>query len=181
MWEVVGRPLVAAFNYAFSDPRRRLSDRQRMGLITLIYKGGGKPRADPASYRPITLLNTDLKIIAKVMVLRLGPAMESIIDSTQTAFVPGRDIADNVLLHLEEIDYVQEQPGQQGCILFLDFEKAYDRLDRDWLFFFWSECVTRDGVTQQTTTPQKVRQEGRRNLANVALRGAAARAPTARS
>ena len=38
--------------------------------------------------------------------------------------------------HLEEIDYLQEvgvQQGQQGCILFLDFEKAYDRLDRDWL------------------------------------------------
>jgi hypothetical protein len=26
------------------------------------------------------------------------------------------------------------QQGQQGCILFLDFEKAYDRLDREWLF-----------------------------------------------
>ena len=133
MWEVVGQPLVAAFNYAFSDPQRRLSERQRLGLIILIYKGGGKPRADPASYRPITLLNTDLKIVAKVMVLRFGPALESVIDSTQTAFVPGRDIADNVLLHLEEVDYVQGEQGQQGCILFLDFEKAYDRLDRDWV------------------------------------------------
>src|SRR5512147_2150277 len=59
--------------------------------------------------------------------------MCSIIDSTQTAFVPGRDIADNVLLHLEEVDYVQES-GEEGCVVFLDFEKAYDRLDRDWLF-----------------------------------------------
>jgi hypothetical protein len=134
MWEVVGQPLVDAFNYVFSDPQRRLTERQRLGLIILIYKGGGRPRADPASYRPITLLNADLKIVAKVMVLRFGPAMDTVIDSTQTAFVPGRDIADNVLLHLEEIDYVQEQQGQQGCILFLDFEKAYDRLDRDWLF-----------------------------------------------
>jgi len=36
------------------------------------------------------------------MVLRFGPAMDSAIDSTQTAFIPGRDIADDVLLHLEE-------------------------------------------------------------------------------
>jgi exonuclease III len=137
MWDVVGDPLVAAFNYSFAQPELRLSQEQRLGLITLIYKGGGKPRADPASYRPITLLNCDLKIVAKVLVQRFGPAMEGIIDSTQTAFVPGRDIADNVLLHLEEIDYLQEvgmQQGQQGCILFLDFEKAYDRLDREWLF-----------------------------------------------
>ena len=48
------------------------------------------------------------------MVLRFGPAMDSVIDSTQTAFVPGRDIADNVLLHLEEIDYVQETAGAAG-------------------------------------------------------------------
>ncbi len=136
MWEVVGEPLVAAFNYSFQQPELRLSETQRLGLITLIYKGGGKPRANPASYRPITLLNGDLKIVAKVMVHRFGPACASLIDETQTAFVPGRDIADNVLHHLEEIDYLQEvgvQQGQQGCILFLDFEKAYDRLDRDWL------------------------------------------------
>jgi hypothetical protein len=52
--------------------------------------------------------------------------------STQTAFVPGRDIADNVLHHLEEIDFLQEVQ-QPGCIVFLDFEKAYDRLNRGWL------------------------------------------------
>jgi hypothetical protein len=81
------------------------------------------------------LLNCDLKIVAKVLARRIGPALESIIDGTQTAFMPGRDIADNVLLHLEEIDYLHEAgQQQQGCILFLDFEKAYDRLDRDWLF-----------------------------------------------
>ena len=136
MWQVVGAPLVAAFNYSFQQPDLRLSEQQRLGLITLIYKGGGKPRADPASYRPITLLNCDLKIVASTLVQRFGGVLDSVIDSTQTAFVPGRDIADNVLLHLEEIDYLQEvgvQQGQQGCILFLDFEKAYDRLDRDWL------------------------------------------------
>ena len=72
MWEVVGVPLVAAFNYCFQPAAPRLSERQRLGLITLIYKGGGKPRADPASYRPITLLNCDLKIVAKVLVRGSG-------------------------------------------------------------------------------------------------------------
>jgi hypothetical protein len=49
MWEVVGQVMVAAFNFAFAQPQLRLSERQRLGLITLIYKGGGKLRADPAS------------------------------------------------------------------------------------------------------------------------------------
>jgi hypothetical protein len=71
--------------------------------------------------------------LAKVVVLRVGPVLDSIIDGGQTAFVPRRDIADNVLLHLEEIHYLQAEQ-QPGCIAFLDFEKAYDRLDRGWLF-----------------------------------------------
>jgi hypothetical protein len=119
MWEVVGQVMVAAFNFAFAQPQLRLSERQRLGLITLIYKGGGKLRADPASYRPITLLNCDLKIIAKALVRRFGPAMQHVIDPTQTAFVPGRDIADNVLLHLEEVEYLQEGGRTAGVHPFL--------------------------------------------------------------
>jgi hypothetical protein len=149
MWDLVVKPMVAAFNHSYSQQQPQLSAQQRLGLILLIYKGGDKSRSDPASYRPITLLNCDLKIVAKLLVLRFGPALHEVIDQTQTAFVPGRDIADNVLLHLEEVDYLQEsfmlqqqatssshQPLQQhsGCIVFLDFEKAYDRLDRGWLF-----------------------------------------------
>ena len=134
-WAEVGDWLVAAFNTPYLDNTQQqpqLSDSQRMGLIALVYKGGGQPRADPNSYRPITLLNCDLKIIAKVQVLRLGSVLPSVIDTTQTAFVPGRQIADNVLCHLEEIDYLQQQQ-QPGIIMFLDFAKAYDRLNRTWL------------------------------------------------
>ncbi len=144
-WPLIGPLFVAACNYLFAQEGAQLSPQQRLGLITLLFKGGGKPREQAASYRPITLLNCDVKILAKVVVLRVGPVLDSIIDCTQTAFVPGRDIADNVLLHLEEIDYLQEQQ-QPGCITFLDFEKAYDRLDRDWLFMCMSAMQFPAGI-----------------------------------
>ena len=67
------------------------------------------------------------------MVMRLTPAADTVVDHTQTAFLPGRWIGDNILHHLEEIDYCQEL-RQPACVLFLDFEKAYDRLDRGWLY-----------------------------------------------
>jgi hypothetical protein len=131
-WEQLGPAFVAACNFLFSQEEALLSPQQRLGLITLLFKGGGKPREQAASYRPITLLNCDVKILAKLVAQRMGPVLGSVIDSTQTAFVLGRDIGDNVMLHLEEIDYLRTAQ-QPGCILFLDFEKAYDRLDRDWL------------------------------------------------
>ncbi|KAF8072703.1 Transposon TX1 [Scenedesmus sp. PABB004] len=148
LWEVLGEPLVQAFNYHYLNQAAgapQLAATQRLGLITLIHKGG-QPREAVSSYRPITLLNTDTKIAAKAIVQRLAPALGSIVDCTQTAFVPGRDIADNVLMHLEAIDHARETRAP-GCLLFLDFAKAYDRLDRGWLF----RCLARMGLPDATT------------------------------
>ena len=106
---------------------------QRSGVIQLIHKGGGKLLDDVNhGYRPITLLNCDYKLVARVLVQRLTPAAEAVVDPGQTAFLPSRWIGDNVLQHLEEIDYCSAEQ-QPGCVLFLDFEKAYDRMDRGWL------------------------------------------------
>ncbi|KAL3153592.1 hypothetical protein ABBQ38_011580 [Trebouxia sp. C0009 RCD-2024] len=50
---------------------------------------------------------------------------------------------DNVLCHLEEVEYLQ-QSGQPGCIVFLDFSKAYDRLSRSWV----QKCMSSMGFGQ---------------------------------
>jgi len=108
-WPQLGEHLVSAFNEPFlsQDPSPSLTATARTGLIVLLHKGGGKPREDPDSYRPITLLNTDVKLVAKVLAQRLGAPLDGVLDSTQTAFVPGRWIGDNALFHLEELDYVE--------------------------------------------------------------------------
>lgn len=142
-WGVLAGPLVECFNEAFADdgdlgPQLTLS--QRSGVIALIHKGGGKPKDQVAAHRPITLLNCDYKLVARVLVHRLVPAAEAVVDPGQTAFLPGRWIGDNILHHLELVDYCQAE-AVPGCILFLDFEKAYDRLDRGWLF----QCMERQG------------------------------------
>jgi hypothetical protein len=115
-------PMIAAFNEPFlsADTSPQLSEGSQTGLVVLIYKEGGKPRDDPDSYRPITLLNCDVKLVAKVMVLRMGNALDTVIDGTQTAFVPGRWIGDNVLFHLEELEYVQATQAA-ACIVGLDY------------------------------------------------------------
>ena len=104
-------------------------------------KKNKKNRDDPDRYRPITLLNCDVKLVAKVMVLRMGNALDTVIDGTQTAFVPGRWIGDNVLFHLEELEYVQATQAA-ACIVGLDYNKAYDRVHRGWL----DRCMEALGV-----------------------------------
>ena len=130
-WGVLGVELAAVFNEAFlSDSTVALSPSQRSGSIVLIHKKGDKTTLD--NYRPITLLNADYKILAKLLATRMGPPLARTLDITQTAFLPDRWIGDNILCHLEEIDYL-EAAMEPGCIVFLDFNKAYDRMDRGWL------------------------------------------------
>lgn len=133
-WEEVKGPVVAAFNEAFlSDaPQSRLHASALLGVIVLLYKQGGKPRDDPDSYRPITLLNCDVKLVAKVMARRFGLPLDSVIDGTQTAFVPGRCIGDNILCHLETVEYFTVA-NASACLVGIDFAKAYDRVHREWL------------------------------------------------
>ena len=132
-WGVLGGHLTAVFNEAFlQEGEARLPPSMLMGVVTLVYKGAkAGPRTRTASYRPITLLNCDYKILAQALTMRLAPPLRSVIDPTQTAFIPGRWIGDNVLMHLEEIDYL-ERTQHSGVIVFIDFEKAYDKISREW-------------------------------------------------
>ena len=136
LWDELGQPLCDAFNEALQASSQSdspsLTDRQRSGCIVLIPKPGQPDRSQLGSYRPITLFNADVRIASKALALRFAAPLATVIDATQTAFVPGRWIGDNILLHLEEVDYLGAVQ-QPGAIALLDFAKAFDRLDRQWL------------------------------------------------
>jgi len=132
-WDLVGEPLVAALQEAFASPEDAgLPASMLAGTITLLYKGKGLPRDQPSSYRPITLINADMKLANRALTLRWGVAVGRVVDETQTASIPGRWIGDNVLAHQEEIDFC-EQAQVPGVIMFLDSAKAFDRVDISWL------------------------------------------------
>ncbi|XP_073138644.1 uncharacterized protein [Henckelia pumila] len=69
------------------------------------------------------------------LALLLRPLMSQIIDETQSAFVPGRLITDNIILGFEKIHWIRtRKTGKQGYVaLKLDMSKAYDRVE--WSFF----------------------------------------------
>jgi hypothetical protein len=83
------------------------------------------------NYRPISLLNTSYKIVAKVYANRMKPLLHHWILPSQTGFVPNRCILDNIFLAFETIAWTRESQ-QDLSMLLLDFEKAYDRVN--WTF-----------------------------------------------
>ena len=78
------------------------------------------------------LLNTDTKLLAEALVDRWGTQFCSVVGGIQTAFLPGLWIWDNILALLEEVKFLKAA-REPGCITFLEFLRAYDRLTRHWL------------------------------------------------
>ena len=93
---------------------------------------------DPLSldnYRPITLLNIDTKIIAYTLAQRIKPLLHKIINSDQNGYIKNRYIGFNIRQIQDIIDYA-DKFNVEGPILFLDFSKAFDSLE--WEFMYLS-------------------------------------------
>lgn len=101
-----------------------------------------KPGRDPlhiSNYRPLSLLNTDYKILSKLLAIRLNQFIPSLVHSDQCGFVPGRSTALNIR-RLHQILLNVTDPGiLEGCIS-LDLRQAFDSLRWDYMFSALRRC-----------------------------------------
>ena len=118
--------------YHYSFEQGFMSSSQRNGITTLLPKKDKDPLL-VKNYRPISLLNTDYKIIAKVMAKRLNSCLHQIIHDDQTGFMKGRNIGSNIRTIIDVIEYCDANQIP-GSIILLDIEKAFDSVGHDYLF-----------------------------------------------
>lgn len=111
-----------------------------LGLTTLIPKA--KPRLIIYyNWCLIYLLNDDYKIFALILPKRLKKVLDLIIEETQSGFMLGRHIMNNIRLVLAILNY-QEMSEDDGFILFLDFYKACDTVEHQFLLQLLKEiCI----------------------------------------
>ena len=104
----------------------------RRGIISLL----SKPNKDSRyvkNKRPLTLQNSDCKIIAKALDNRLRTYLPEIIDPAQTGFLKGRNIACNLRKSIDLIEYTKNS-NTPAMILSVDMEKCFDKIDYTAIF-----------------------------------------------
>ena len=109
-----------------------LTELQQLSIITLLQKPG-KDICLHSNWRPISLLNVDHKIAAKVIANRIRPVLQSIINSSQTGFIIRRYIGENIRLIFELLDTTDEN-NIPGLLFFSDFEKAFDSVNHEFMY-----------------------------------------------
>ena len=128
-WPDICHDLLASYNFA--SQHDMLSISQRRGIISLIPKKS-KDKTILENLRPISLLNVDYKILTKVIAKRIEKVLPTLIHPDQTGYVKGRYIGENVRLIYDLIHYT-DKLNQKGITIFLDFKKASDSIEWNYL------------------------------------------------
>lgn len=103
--------------------------------VILIHKSPKDPKLC-ASYRPIALLNNDLKILTILLTNRLDPLLPLIIDADQTGFMAHKSTDINLSRLFMNIQANHKKQGSR-FIASLDIEKALDTVE--WPFLWENE------------------------------------------
>ena len=127
-WNEIKHELIDCYNYSLEIGE--LSNSQKQAIISLLDKG--KDRLYIKNWRPISLLNVDYKIMTKSLANRVKKILPKLIHYNQCGFVEKRYMGDAVRTLLDIIELCKKK-DKMSLLLMLDFEKAYDSIERDFL------------------------------------------------
>lgn len=124
-WPQLGPLLTQVINFVLDGGFTPSS--YKCGRIVLVPKDPSLDRGLPQSWRPITLLNVDYKILASLVATRFREVLPYIISPYQTCSVLGRSIFSSLSMIRDLLAYINAR-SQSGAVVSLDQAKAFDRV-----------------------------------------------------
>ena len=85
------------------------------------------------NWRPISLINLDIKIASKALAFRMKKVLPSVIHCDQTAYVKGRYVGESVRL-IDDLLKFAEEENLDEILFAVDIEKTSDSVDHNFIF-----------------------------------------------
>ena len=129
-WTRIWKPLLDALQEGIDAGE--MSTSQKQSVIRLIPKKD-KDKLFLKNWRPLNLINCDTKFYTKWVANKIIPSLPNIIHSNQVAYVKGRFIGEGIKTIEGVIHFIRENK-LDGYILAIDFEKAFDSIEWEFLW-----------------------------------------------
>jgi hypothetical protein len=139
LWDIIGPLIAEAWKYSIETGELAISHKR--SILRLIPKAG-KDQRELKNWRPITLSNCDHKLITKTYNTRILNAIKDHISSTQTAYLRGRNISDNLRLVNALIGSARVNVNINATVIALDAQKAFDSVNHEYIV----KTLTRVGL-----------------------------------
>jgi hypothetical protein len=128
-WEAIKDDLLIIMNQMYMDGT--ILESQKHGIIVCVPKTH-KPTS-PEDYRPLTLMNADLKLLSRIIANRLRPWLNDLLHPSQYCGVHSNNILGALVAIWETIAHA-ELTNTPTCILSLDFKQAFDNIAHSYLY-----------------------------------------------
>jgi hypothetical protein len=130
LWDVMGPLILESWKYSLTIGELPYSHRN--SILRLIPKAG-KNIKELKNWRPITLSNCDHKLITKTYNNRLLCSIKDHIINTQTAYLKGRNISDNLRLLNALTKAAEFNSDIDATVIALDAQKAFDSVNHHYI------------------------------------------------
>ena len=128
-WEYIKGPYLDMINECWNLEKLPIS--MKTAIISLIHKSSKRDNLN--NYRPISLMNTDYKIVAFVFASRMQKVICKIVDPDQCAYIKKRYIGCNIRNLIDIYEYCEAE-NEEGALLNIDYAKAFDSVEHDFIF-----------------------------------------------
>lgn len=148
-WPLLKHDLLLLFQELFAQTDQNLDIAQ--GIIVLVPKKTHPTHL--SDYRPLTLINTDYKIMAKILASRIKSVLPHILGEEQHSVTSRSNIITGLSNLRSFVLHMMTEPTTAAALISLDFEKAFDRVKHSYL---WSVLYKFDFPDRLIATLQKL-------------------------
>lgn len=128
-WQIIGPEVIEAVQEFFKSGTML----RQWNATTLILIPKTTNASSTSDFCPISCLNTVYKVVSKLLSNRLKAVLPSVISQAQSAFLPGRLLAENVLLATDLVKGYSSSNSESKAMLKVDIKKAFDSIRWDFI------------------------------------------------